>query len=719
MGSLAKRLGIKEQVSAVKPIATPLEIQEQVSAVKPIADMSNPIQKELIVGLRIDNITNERIKEIINKNLVDINLSDGGKSILDISTGKQNDEIIKFLIEKGATDSDGNYIYSAELYHFMNKDDTQLIEFLYSIKKLDYHILFSTLTSAIRYNKEKTIKVIIEIPEFQKELKKYLYIIIDTAKNVESLYFFENILQNKDSEIVDEVKKSLFSIDITELNNKEFVKFILNLKNEDITSPEKLYALYKDDVKSLIQTLKDKNIDINLKEKTELGRTMLMIACANENITFVTALLQNGADVNLKDNEGNSALVYCIKKYDDSAILWSNLASSLNKYIYDGGGPKDSQTVYNIVKLLISYKADVNSKNNSGKTPLMFSDDTEITKLLIESGADVNAKDDRNNTFINLIREDDPDMVKLLLSANIDLHNQNKSGETFFGNLIKKRFIKIAKFLKENNIKVPSLELVFFLNEQDKFLSSLSENEKEILTYYTKYGDVILNEVLRNNVKEITPQTAIPTPKKIVGSVSFPLPSTQQTGNLRQGILTNNQSSKEKIIPSPENKKSDFFSYLRQLQLQGSKIGSIIRFVNDFSKVFQKSPVLKEELTVYRGVQRAEDIFTHGNEYLSTSYKKDVAEIFKTQDGCCFITITIKPGVHAVCMESISRYPGEREILIGPPYKVEKTKVSETEYNLVISPLPRYRNGGRKTYRKKSKKSKRTRKVTSYHSFFG
>lgn len=45
-----------------------------------------------------------------------------------------------------------------------------------------------------------------------------------------------------------------------------------------------------------------------------------------------------------------------------------------------------------IFKSLIGYGADVNAKNNDGRTALMLTSNLEIAKLLIDSGADVNAR---------------------------------------------------------------------------------------------------------------------------------------------------------------------------------------------------------------------------------------------------------------------------------------------------------------------------------------
>ena len=83
---------------------------------------------------------------------------------------------------------------------------------------------------------------------------------------------------------------------------------------------------------------------------------------------YTQLLLDSGADVNLVDQDGKSAL-FAYPFYD---------------YYYDT----------EIVNLLVKAGCDVNYKDFSGKTPLMSSIHKEMSISLLNNGADINA---RNN----------------------------------------------------------------------------------------------------------------------------------------------------------------------------------------------------------------------------------------------------------------------------------------------------------------------------------
>ena len=87
-----------------------------------------------------------------------------------------------------------------------------------------------------------------------------------------------------------------------------------------------------------------------------------------------------------------------------------------------------------MVKLLLSYGADVNAADESKRTPLMSLDSDatpELLELLIEAGADVNARDNSGMTvLLNTVESIDASVLDTLIKAGVDLNGIDEEGET-------------------------------------------------------------------------------------------------------------------------------------------------------------------------------------------------------------------------------------------------------------------------------------------------
>ncbi len=102
-------------------------------------------------------------------------------------------------------------------------------------------------------------------------------------------------------------------------------------------------------------------------------------------VEAVQLLLDHGADINILDNLGRSAL-----EYATGALNWSKTSKAEQ-----------------VVKLIIQAGADVNVKSNLGFTPLIWAaraGNLKITKLLIEKGANVHDTDNDGNDALHYAR---------------------------------------------------------------------------------------------------------------------------------------------------------------------------------------------------------------------------------------------------------------------------------------------------------------------------
>jgi len=147
----------------------------------------------------------------------------------------------------------------------------------------------------------------------------------------------------------------------------------------------------------------------------------LLLAVRSGNPAGVQAELVKGADVNLPDKDGFSALMFSVMYgYVKAEIVNSLFAhgANVNAQTKDGmtalmfaSGAGSGGAGVQAVKMLLDHGADPNIKNGSGNTAMYFAapdnrdGDIEIVKALLNKGADVTKMETAGNSDIaNLLR---------------------------------------------------------------------------------------------------------------------------------------------------------------------------------------------------------------------------------------------------------------------------------------------------------------------------
>jgi hypothetical protein len=136
-------------------------------------------------------------------------------------------------------------------------------------------------------------------------------------------------------------------------------------KNWNSPTPEKLIKASRKGNLKLVNSLLENGVDVNSRD--ENGWTPLMWASFKNHGELITTLLEKGADINAQGNEGVSALTLAAE----------------NGWV-------------NAVKTLVAAGADVNAKENKGRSASFFALDNgwvEALQILLDAGAELDGQD--------------------------------------------------------------------------------------------------------------------------------------------------------------------------------------------------------------------------------------------------------------------------------------------------------------------------------------
>ena len=169
-----------------------------------------------------------------------------------------------------------------------------------------------------------------------------------------------------------------------------------------------------------------KGVDVNMKD--DCGQTPLIyVAKINSNIEVIEFLVSQGADINAKDKNGYTPLHWAVQGGDEA--LSDSEAKPFDKLFHraernDMNDDNFRAGNIEVVRLLLSQEADVHAKIFDGRTPLHFAaaeGDMDVIKLLVFKGADLNAKDNDGYTPLHWAAgRGNTDVVKLLVSQGAD-----------------------------------------------------------------------------------------------------------------------------------------------------------------------------------------------------------------------------------------------------------------------------------------------------------
>lgn len=134
--------------------------------------------------------------------------------------------------------------------------------------------------------------------------------------------------------------------------------------------------------------------------------TALSLACLQDRVDLVSALLANGADVNCLDGDGSTPLFTALRVGSDA-----------------------------IVEMLLEAGASTKTRNEIRQDPLMIaahSGNLRSVRLLLSHGANPSAVDDHGRTALHwaVVGGDRPGVIELLLKTGLSAEARSLDGKS-------------------------------------------------------------------------------------------------------------------------------------------------------------------------------------------------------------------------------------------------------------------------------------------------
>ena len=203
-------------------------------------------------------------------------------------------------------------------------------------------------------------------------------------------------------EPADPLVKAAFKNDLDGVKQLVFVSADINAIDSQANANAMDYAVEHGN-REMVQVLLSAGADVNARNRD--ARTSLMYLGDHASTDLVRDLLSAGGDVNARDDYGETPLM--------------KAAASLS---------------FPVLKELIDAGARIDAKDNHGGTVLMSAaenEDVRMLRLLIGAGIDPNAKNEEEETaLIIAARSGKPDSVKALLNAGADIESKTSEGKT-------------------------------------------------------------------------------------------------------------------------------------------------------------------------------------------------------------------------------------------------------------------------------------------------
>lgn len=485
----------------------------------------NPRQKQALIFERLPKRMPELfLTRIENTETVieaidlgaDVNLGDNlGRTPLSVACRKNNPDIFKILLERGANPNYANSYGITPLMYCAANQGKFLSDLLdaganpNSVNALGE----SALTLAVS-NCNNTIgstenigKLLIKgarVDAHSAEINM-LSTIIERACSSKVIKLFMGAGLYLDEQAGEGEKLLTQAISKGHVNAIDMLVTVSAGARRLLNDGEIIHELFDRRKYSLVYSLLKNGADPHAVDAN--NESLLMKASKNYNAELVAFLLQSGVDVNTKGNDGSTALFYAAKNGDaDNVKMMLQKGAEINVVDSTGRTPMSmaigSKNI-DTVKLLMDKATKYDDLYNLQSTYLIDavgSGDYEIVRLFIDSGFDPNVSNaQRDSPLILAIVKSDYNIVRLLIKAGANVDSVDGSNLTALQHAVAKGDSGISRLLIESGAKFESYSqnqwppLMMSINSKDlNLVRLLVQSGADVNTKYNKKSSLIL-----------------------------------------------------------------------------------------------------------------------------------------------------------------------------------------------------------------------------------